>query len=135
MPTPQDESVLFRASCYTSLFDFLKTDIAIDKGIVCMFPYTPLDQSLSRDLSKKGVKWIEFKNTEKLYPPNYEPNFIQVKDPKELVETLNMDSTAKHYFCGFNKDELTYPLKYFLNKTKAESLSFSDGQSLYPPFT
>lgn len=129
-----DETDLFRASCETSLFDFLKTDIGLDKRIECHFPFDICTAVLTLQLIRKKVKWIRFSNTDKLYPPDFKPNYIAISSPEELTKMLKENILPEHFFCRFNKSELTYEQRATLNQTNVASLSFADGHSIYAPF-
>jgi hypothetical protein len=129
-----DESNLFRASCETSLWDFLKTDIGKGKCIECHFPFNNNDACLSLDLVRRGVDWIKFANTDKLYPPDFKPSYLAVRNTDELSKVLSESPLIEHFFCKFKHSELTYRHKRSLNKSQVASLSFADGRTLYPPY-
>lgn len=129
-----DETILFRASNENSLWDFLKTEIAKDKCIECHFPFLRKDALLSMDLIRRGVHWIKFTNTEKLYPPDFKPNCISIRDAKELKQVLSGPLIAKHFYCKFEQSELTFQHKRLLNQAQITSVSFSDGHTIYAPF-
>ncbi|MDC5841116.1 hypothetical protein OPW33_17475 [Vibrio europaeus] len=129
-----DESNLFRASCETSLWDFLKTDIGKGKCIECHFPFNNNDACLSLDLVRRGVDWIKFANTDKLYPPDFKPSYIALRSVVELNRALLEKPLAKHFYCKFEQNKLTYQHKRSLNQTHVASVSFSDGHTLYAPF-
>jgi hypothetical protein len=130
-----DESDLFLASQSSSLEDFLKTDIACGKRIHCSFPMNSRDDYLLSLLSKKSVVWIKFANTDKLYPPDFQPELVSLSSLAELTTfTCLPTPVSKHIFCQFLSSELTYQQKRALNKQEVQSVSFKDGHTLYAPF-
>lgn len=69
-----NEEDLFIASCQSSIDDFLKTNLSNKKHIHCTFPLTDkytLCSSTVRTMNKKEIRWIQFPNTGRLYPPNF----------------------------------------------------------------
>ena len=129
-----DESIVFRASCATSLWDFLKTDIGKNKGIECHFSFELSDARLPIDLVRRGVEWIRFTDTDKLYPPNFKPTHIVISTPKGLTSALMNTLPTQHLYCKFEQKKLTFIHKRLLNLTKVVSVSFSDGHTSYAPF-
>lgn len=68
-----NEDELFIASCLSSVDDFLKTNLSSEKYIHCTFPLLePFKVWLPiKTMNKKEIRWIEFPNTGRLYPPHF----------------------------------------------------------------
>ena len=68
-----NEDELFIASCLSSIDDFLKTNLSSKKYIHCTFPLTgQFNLCLPiKTMNKKEIRWIQFPNTGRLYPPNF----------------------------------------------------------------